>query len=369
MIFTLAKDTLWANTGHILSWDQIKMPWAVADMPAEDPAGMNSLSRSTTSSQHIVTGTNFQVAIGKTSGSLESFVYQGTQLLAGNLASNFWRAPTDNDNGNNMPSRQGVWKTAGSTRTVDSITVSQPMSAKVVISADFTLPGVNNSDYNIVYTIYGNGNVHVQATITPTGSLPDLPRFGTQLAMPAKYNQIQWFGLGPWETYWDRKTCGIVGVYNRDIEDFIYNYIEPQENANRSDVRWMKVTDSNGFGLQFKGDTLLMTSAWPYTIGQLEAADHPNELPRGNTTVNIDYKQMGVGGDDSWGARPHPEYTLPANKQYTFGYTISVVSAAVRSSRTPLSPAEEAVGVIPFFRLVQIEALQPPAGFIASNRG
>jgi beta-galactosidase len=336
VIFTLAKDTLWASAGHIIAWDQIKVPWTVANVPAEDPAGMNRLSRSATSSQHIVTGTNFQVAIGKTSGSLESFVYQGRQLLAGSLIPNFWRAPTDNDKGNNMPSRQGVWKTAGSTRTVDGITVNQPMNAKVVISVDFTLPGVNNSDYDIVYTIYGNGNVHIQATITPTGSLPDLPRFGTQLVMPAKYNQIQWYGLGPWETYWDRKTCGIVGVYNMDIKDFIYNYIEPQENANRTDVRWMKVTDSNGFGLQFKGDnyttpgdSLLMTSAWPYLMGDLENVRHPIDMPSRNiTTVNVDYKQMGVAGDNSWGARPHPEYTLPANKQYTFGYTISAVSAA-----------------------------------------
>ena len=327
--FALAQDTLWADAGYIVAWDQIQIPWTVEPVTPEDPAGMDSVTLSQTSSQHIATGTNFQVAIGKTSGSLESFIYQGKELIAGNLSPNFWRAPTDNDRGNGMASRQGIWKTAGSTRIVDGITVSQPQNSVAVISADFTLPGANDSDYDIVYTIYGNGDVHVQAGITPSGSLIDLPRFGMQLAMPAQYNRIQWYGLGPWETYWDRKTGGIVGMYSMAIDDFIYPYIEPQENANRTDVRWMNVIDPNGFGLQLKGDDLLMASAWPYRMGDLENVRHPTDMPpRSITTINVDYKQMGVGGDNSWGAQPHPEYTLPA-VSYSYGYTISPVSVAV----------------------------------------
>jgi beta-galactosidase len=330
--FALSQDTLWAKAGHVVAWDQLQVPWAVEPIPPEDPNGMNSLTRSETSSQHIVTGTNFQVAIGKTSGLLESFVYQGTQLIASNLVPNFWRAPTDNDLGNGMPSEHGAWKTAGQTRTVDSITVSQPLSAKVVISVDFTLPSaVNNSDYDIVYTIYGNGDVHIQASINPTltpNPLDKLPRFGTQLAMPGQFNRIQWYGRGPWETYWDRKTSGDVGLYSMDVKKFIFDYLRPQENANRTDVRWMKVTDPNGFGLQFKGDGLLMTSAWPYLMSDLENVRHPSDMtPRNIITVNVDYKQMGVGGDNSWGAEIHNEYMLPV-QLYSYGYTITPVSAS-----------------------------------------
>ncbi|MFZ0034489.1 MAG: beta-galactosidase domain 4-containing protein, partial [Sedimentisphaerales bacterium] len=328
----LSQNTLWADAGYLIAWDQFKMPWTVPPITPPDPAKMDSLKLTETTSRYIVTGTNFEVAIGKTSGSLESFVYQGTQLLAGNLAPNLWRAPTDNDNGNTMPNRQGIWKTAGSTRTVDGITATHPQNAVAVIAVDFTLPAINNSDYDIVYTIYGNADVQVQASITPTGTLADLPRFGMQLAMPAKYNKVQWYGRGPWETYWDRKTSGIVGLYSMNIKDFIYDYIEPQENANRADVRWFNVTDSNGFGLQFRksddSNNMLMVSAWPYTIVQLEAANHPNEISYGNTTVNVDYKQMGVGGINSWGELPLPQYRLPV-QPYSYGYTITPVSALI----------------------------------------
>jgi beta-galactosidase len=334
VIFALAQDTLWADAGHVVAWDQIKVPWMVDPVTPPDPATMGPLTRSETPTRYIVTGTDFQVGIGKNSGLLESFVYQGTPLVTGSLAPNFWRAPTDNDRGNGMAGRQGVWKTAW---TMTNLTVTQPSSAKVVVSASFTLTAAGNSRYSLVYTILGNGSVHVQATITPSGNLPDMPRFGMQLAMPAQYNQLQWYGLGPWETYWDRKTGGILGAYGSDIDDFIYNYIEPQENANRTDVRWMKVTDTTGAGLQFTGvndttpdDSLLMTSAWPYLTGDLENVRHPTDMPsRDITTVNVDYKQMGVGGDNSWGAQPHWEYTLPANQPYTYGFTICGVRAAV----------------------------------------
>jgi beta-galactosidase len=344
--FTLSQNTLWANAGHVVAWDQLQVPWTVAPVTPPDPAGMNSLTRSETSSQHIVTGTNFQVAIGKTSGLLESFIYRGTQLVASSLVPNFWRAPTDNDLGNGMPSEHGAWKTAGQTRTVDSITVSQPLNAKVVISADFTLPSaVNNSDYDIVYTIYGNGDVHVQASINPTltpNQLDKLPRFGMQLAMPGQFNQIQWYGRGPWETYWDRKTSGDIGLYSLDVKEFVFDYLRPQENANRTDVRWMKVTDSNGFGLQFKGDGLLMTSTWPYLMGDLENVRHPSDMPPRNiVTVNVDYKQMGVGGDNSWGAEIHNEYMLPV-QPYSYGYTITPVTAVVSN---PV-PANGQLGVL-----------------------
>jgi beta-galactosidase len=327
--FALTQNTLWAGAGYDVAWDQIEIPWVVDAITPDDPAGMDNVTVSQTSSQHIVTGTDFQVAIGKTTGSLESFVNQGKELIASNLAPNFWRAPTDNDRGNGMASRQGAWKTAAYTRIVDSITVTQPQSSVAVIAADFTLPGANNSDYTLVYTVYGNRDIHVQAGITPGDSMVDLPRFGMQLAMPAQYNRIQWFGLGPWETYWDRKTGGIIGMYSMMIDDFVYHYIEPQENGNRTDVRWMNVVDPNGFGLQFKGDDLLMTSAWPYLMSDLEGVRHPTDMtPRNITTVNVDYKQMGVGGDNSWGAQPHTEYTLPA-VPYSYGYTISPVSVAV----------------------------------------
>lgn len=164
-----------------------------------------------------------------------------------------------------------------------------------------------------------------------------------RMAIPGQFDRIQWYGRGPWETYWDRKTGGAVGRYSLRVKDFVFDYVRPQENANRTDVRWMTVTDSNGFGLLIEGDDLLMTSAWPYTIADLEAANHIHELLRwDNVTINIDYKQMGVGGDNSWGAWPHPEYRLPA-QPYSYGYTISAVSGEVIN---PV-PSDGQLGVAP----------------------
>jgi beta-galactosidase len=140
-----------------------------------------------------------------------------------------------------------------------------------------------------------------------------LPRLGMQMAMPAQFNKLTWFGRGPQENYWDRKTGAALGLYTGNVNELIHRYVRPQENGNRSDVRWMALTDPNSVGLVAVGMPTIDISAWPFTMQDLEEAKHINEPPQADTiTVNLDYKQMGVGGDDSWGARTHPEYTLPA---------------------------------------------------------
>jgi len=141
-----------------------------------------------------------------------------------------------------------------------------------------------------------------------------------QRAMPGRFDMLTWLGRGPHETYWDRKTGAAVGLYSGSVEENIHVYVRPQENGNKSDVRWMALTDRDGIGFIAVGMPTIDVSAWPFTMQELEDAPHIHELPRRDLiTVNLDYKQMGVGGDDSWGARPHPEYTLPAEKyRYRF---------------------------------------------------
>ena len=143
--------------------------------------------------------------------------------------------------------------------------------------------------------------------------------------MPAAFDTMAWFGRGPHETYWDRKTGAAVGRYVSKVADLLHPYVRPQENANRTDVRWVTLTNAAGVGLRASG--LLSVSAWPYTMADLEAGRHIHDLPRRDTiTVNLDHKQMGVGGDNSWGARPHPEYTLPPNKSYSYTFRLQAVS-------------------------------------------
>jgi beta-galactosidase len=240
------------------------------------------------------------------------------------LVPSFWRAPTDNDRGNQMPNRQGIWKQAGPGRDIKRVAAEQLGPQIVRIAVEETLPA-NNSSYGCTYTVYGNGDVIVESALEPAGELPDLPRFGMQMAMPAEFSTITWYGRGPHETYWDRKTGAAVGVYSGPVETQVHQYIRPQENGNKTDVRWVALTDADGVGLLAVGMPLLSVSAWPYTLEDLERADHPYELPaRDTVTVNLDYKQMGVGGDDSWGARPHPEYTLPA-KPYSYRFRLTPI--------------------------------------------
>ena len=147
-----------------------------------------------------------------------------------------------------------------------------------------------------------------------------------QLAMPAAFDTMTWFGRGPHETYWDRKTGAAVGRYSGKVADLVHPYVRPQENANRTDVRWVTLTNGHGVGLRAIGMTTLSVSAWPYTMADLQGGRHTHDLPRRDTiTVNLDHKQMGVGGDNSWGARPHIEYTLPA-KAYTYTFRIEAVT-------------------------------------------
>jgi beta-galactosidase len=323
IIFTLANDTSWAEQGHILAWDQFQVPFDVPAVPTVDADSMPSLELKQDEQKIIVTGEGFEVTFGKESGVLESFIFNGKQIITSPLVPNFWRVPIDNDNGNNMPKRLGAWRGAGPKRTVNKVEARQIKPQIIQVDTKATIPVGENSKLTVSYTVYGSGDVVVDAAIELGGDkLPLLPRFGMQMAVPARYNTLTWLGRGPHETYWDRKTGAAFGLYFGNVNEHIHNYVRPQENGNKSDVRWMSLTDSEGVGLIAAGMPAIDISAWPFTMQDLENARHINELPQRETiTVNLDYKQMGVGGDDSWGARTHPEYTLP-NKSYRYRFRL-----------------------------------------------
>jgi len=321
--FHLAADTLWAQAGYELAWDQFQV---FADVPPAPPLSLDSIppvQLVDTPNAVQVTGADFAVTIGKTSGALESLRYKGTELIVSPLVPNFWRVPIDNDRGNAMPRRLGPWRDAGPGRQVLSIGATRLADGKAVrVRVDGTLP-VGRSEFHLVYTIYGTGDVVVRLMVAPAGkNLPDLPRVGMQMAVPARLQHLSWFGRGPHESYWDRKTSAAVGLYSGTVEDSFHLYVRPQETGNKSDVRWMSLTDGAGFGLLVVGMPLVDFSTWPFSMEDLARARHINELPRRDfVTVNIDYKQMGVGGDDSWGARPHRQYTLPP-KPYDYRFRL-----------------------------------------------
>jgi beta-galactosidase len=362
--FTLAKDTLWAKRGHVVAWDQFKLPFEAPPIPVADVESMPELELKEKGNNVIVTGKDFAVTVGKksywfrsTDGAITSFKYKGKELLTTPLLPNFWRVPLDNDielqwdryfmeGLAGMPRRQDMWRRAGQFRSVNSVIAEHIKPQVVRITVESTLPvgqtkyrtveleygntamvPAGESNYRNVYTVYGSGDVIAEATFNPGDiNLPGLPRFGMQMSIPGEFDTMTWYGRGPHENYWDRKTAAAVGVYSGTVEDLIHQYVRPQENANRTDVRWMTLTNKDGLGLLAVGMPLLSVSAWPYTMADLERARHINELPRRDTiTVNLDYKQMGVGGDDGWGARPHPEYQLPC-KPYSYSFRLRPIT-------------------------------------------
>jgi len=318
--FALADDMPWAPRGHVVAWEQFAMPFESEEAIT-------------------VTGDDFTLSVGMAGGAIDSFRYKAKELIASPLIPNFWRPPTDNDNGNGMPRRLGIWKKAGANRIVSSVTAERisPQVVRIAIKARLA---AGDSDYSAVYTVCASGDVIVQSSIEPKGKLPNLPRFGMQMAIPGEFDDVRWYGRGPHETYWDRKTGAAVGIYSGKVEELIHEYVRPQENGNRTDVRWLTLTNADGAGLLAVGMPLLSFSAWPYTMEELEKAKHIHQLPRsGNITVNLDYRQMGVGGDDSWGARTHPEYLLPA-KPYRYSFRLRPWSAEMGDpgeiARTPV---------------------------------
>jgi beta-galactosidase len=212
-----------------------------------------------------------------------------------------------------------VWKTAVETGRITNVTVETVDAQHVQIRVQATLAG-DKAAWTQVYDVYSQGQVTLSCRFEPKADLPELPRLGMQMGLDSDLSRVTWFGRGPWENYWDRKTGSAVGLYESTIEGLWHPYVEPQENGNRTDVRWLTLTDDEGRGVLIAGDPVVAFSAWPYTQANIEAATHPYDLkPASSTTLNIDMGQTGVGGDNSWGARPHREYTLwPKAYEYRF---------------------------------------------------
>ncbi|MBW7862921.1 MAG: DUF4981 domain-containing protein [Candidatus Hydrogenedentes bacterium] len=319
--FALAGDTSWAEAGFEVAWDQMPLPWkaaAPAPLAAKDmpPVKMKSAKKAVE-----IAGEGFELVIGKDSGVIESWKVAGKELLAAPLAPNFWRAPTDNDRGNNAPRRLKVWRDAATERKVLKVDAAEKDGA-VEVTATLRVPA-GDADQTLRYKVYGNGDVVVDNAFNPKKAAPELPRFGMQTALPAAYNRMTWNGRGPQENYWDRHTGAAVGVYSLAVEDLVHPYIEPQETGNRTEVRWVALTNADGAGLMAVGMPLLNASAWPFSMADLEENGHDCMVPRRDfNTFNLDLGQTGVGGDDSWGAKPLEKYTMKCQPyQYRFRLT------------------------------------------------
>lgn len=326
---TALKSTAMIPEGHIVATEQFELQFNFAD-PDIKASEYPAVQLISANEAYTLIGKNFKVVFNRNKGCLSEYLLNNESILAGNLEINFWRAPNDNDFGNQMQIRLKPWKNAGKNRMVTKDSVIKLNDAAYKLVFEFDLPDVA-SKYQTIYHVQGNGEIIVHNAFTPgEKDFIELPRFGMSLALNQGFDNLKWFGRGPYENYSDRKTASFAGLYESKVSDQFYPYCRPQETGYKTDVRWLTLSDSNGKGLKFKGMPFVCFSALHYDIEDLDPGEkklniHPPDLdPRPEIFLNIDYGQMGVGGDNSWGALPHDKYRL-FQKEYSYSFSISPV--------------------------------------------
>lgn len=271
-----------------------------------------------------VRGDHFTCMFGHTNG-LVSYRYGNQEMIEKIPMPNFWRAPVDNDCGNKMQQRYAQWKIASMYFDMDSECGANPSLEEkehsVVVTYYYTMATTPASKCSLSYEVFADGTITTTLSYNPVKELGDMPEFGVMFKFNADYENVEWYGNGPAETYEDRKHGAKIGIYRNKVSDNMAKYLVPQECGNKTEVRWAKITDSRGKGMLFSGDNMNF-SALPYTPHEMELAMHPYELPEIHyTVVRVSSQQMGVGGDDSWMAKVHPEYLLNVDKPMKFTFS------------------------------------------------
>ena len=304
--------------GSVAAREQLTLP-AGAPAPAVDLDAVPALALTETDTSFVLSGPFVTVRIDRRTGLLASMEHRGRELLRTGPAPTFWRAPTDNDFGNGMPRRQGMWRDAGRYPVLGEVEARRLDAGRVRVTGRIAFPVVG-AEETIAYDVYGTGDVVVGVRFVPgvrTAGLPDIPRLGLRLTLPTEIDRVAWYGRGPHESYVDRKTGAPVGVYRATADSLFHPYIRPQETGNRTDARWVAFTDEGGHGLLAVGMPTLDWSAIRALTEDLDEGEakrgrHTFDVPRRDfVAVHLDRRQMGVGGDDSWGAQPLPPYRIP----------------------------------------------------------
>ena len=314
--FVLKEDTLWAQRGHEVAFGQ-----GIYEIEAPQQRKPQSYMKVTDGTYNLgIKGEHFEVLFDKGGKGLVSYVYGGREMIKAIPKPNFWRAPTDNDNGNQMPFRYAQWKLAsmyqlnGIPGSKEPNPVIVQETDKVTVTYTYYLPTTPESSCEVAYTVTGDGTVHTALSYEPPKGIHDMPEFGMLFKFDADYENLTWYGYGPSETYCDRERGGKLGIHHNKVADNIAQYLVPQECGNHTHVRRASVTDNLGRGMEFIGKELNF-SALPFTPHELENAMHSYELPPVYyTVVRVALQQMGVAGDDSWGARTHDEYLIDVTR-------------------------------------------------------
>ena len=317
----LKDDTLWAKAGHEISFGQYVKK--TADKAEEKTCPLEIIRGDVNIG---VRGRGFTAMFSKAEGGIASLCYNGVEYITRTPKLTFWRALTDNDRGAKTGFDAAQWMTAGLFYKLTDVDV-QEQKDQVCVTFEYLLPTVPQTKAYVSYRVTGDGKIHVHALYKGTDGLPEMPAFGMDMKLKARYDRVRYYGRGPEENYLDRREGARLGVHSYQAADNLSAYLFPQECGNRMDVRWVEVTDADGQGLRFETEGVpFENSVLPCSAYELEAATHREELPKAHYSwVRILESQMGVGGDDSWGAPVHEEYRLSSDIDRNIKFTIQKV--------------------------------------------
>jgi beta-galactosidase len=337
LTFTLKQPTSWAPLGHEIAWDQFALPLSKPKPPAKPSTAQLTVKDGETDA--TISGKSFSVRFNKQAGLITSYKFQGTTVLERGPAPDFWRAPTNNDrggwkaineNGAPGPARNiQLWREAGPRWKVEDVRVEtvNDSTARVLVKA--ALPVVAAS-YEMEYTIHGDGEIQIECRYHPGAGFSMMPRFGTELVVAPGFETFTWSGRGPKETMIDR-AFERIGVYRSTVDAEWVEYMRPQENGNKVDVRWMRLTNAAGLGIEASGAAPLNVTARHYTKTDMERAGYTFQMKHHpEIYLNLDGREMGAGGIDSWSLNAYPmtPYRIPSDEEMKFAYTLKPVAAS-----------------------------------------
>lgn len=316
--FRLAEDKPWTASDFEISANQFALTGLARSTKA--PTNFPEIRFFSTTDRYELKTPQYEIGISKKDGALISYKFNGKEQLAQSFLPHFTRPATDNDRKGWKPQQQlKPWYEAKP--QLVSLRVDSTIRGQIKIVSDYTLIA-DSARVTVTYAFNGNGVLKITNSLQASSDLPNIPKVGMQGGINRAYEHISWYGRGPQENYVDKQAGMDVGIYQLPLADFIEPYVYPQENANRTDVRWMDFSAEDGGGITIVADSLLSMSAWPYTETAIVQTKHHHELKdAAYITVNIDLIQMGVGGNDTWSdvSQPLPAYQIPAgNYQYAF---------------------------------------------------
>ena len=316
----LRHDTPWAEEGFVVAREQFVLkPETFWPAFGGKSAVMMRLDND------INVTTKDAIILFNGTGAMSSLVVKGKQLLEAPLEPYFWKPENDNQHAAHFAERTAIWKDATEKRVVKNIRTEEKKDV-VKIIYEMSLPTVA-ADLTLTYSITNDTQIKVEMDYKPTATnLSVMPKFGMRMRIPSNYTQIKYYGRGPWENYPDRKRSAFLGIYEMPLSEYETEYIHPQDNGNRCDIRWFEISSAGkAEKLRIDGNQPLCIRAWDYGEEDLQGVRHPNEIVRGRfVNLNIDANIHGVGGTDTWGKRTLPQYTIDGNKPHHYSFVLSV---------------------------------------------